>query len=259
VEGESPKSPYGAPGIWMISAAICRSQSRHSWCVFARLFSHEQCFIHISKFSTALYCFRQQNWRNNIPPSYANASVPTGLRMRWTACEKPCKRNEIRSSYGYPIFNWRDFKLMHLCGSNDFLCSNSRQQVVAKVTDSTINRTPKPNLWKLTENLFSTHSWRRTLSNGQLGLFKTPLTVSVRSEVTLLGLKLKVAVLSIHSWKFVYTACLVREVIAYECTHVWASEKSGICKPGYMTEYCTVPSAKSGPFTVTRQSCSNPG
>jgi hypothetical protein len=28
-----------------------------------------------------------------------------------------------------------------------------------------------------------------------------------------------------------YIACFVREAIAY-CTHVWASEKSGICKTG---------------------------
>jgi hypothetical protein len=63
------------------------------------------------------------------------------------------------------------------------------------------------------------------LSNGQLGLFKTQLTVNVRSEVIPLGVILKVVVLSIHSWKFVDTACFVQEVIAYECTHVWASEK----------------------------------
>jgi hypothetical protein len=89
---------------------------------------------------------------------------------------------------------------------------------------------PKPNLWKLTEHLFSNHSWRRPLSNGQLGLFKTQLTVSVRSEVTGTphGVKLKVAVLSIQSWKFMYTTCFVQEAIAYECTHVWASEKKAV-------------------------------
>jgi hypothetical protein len=63
------------------------------------------------------------------------------------------------------------------------------------------------------------------ISNGQLGLPKTQLTVSAISEVIPLGVKLKVAVLSIHSWIFVYTACFIREVIAYECTHVWASKK----------------------------------
>jgi hypothetical protein len=57
------------------------------------------------------------------------------------------------------------------------------------------------------------------------GLFKTQLTVSVKTEVILLGVKLKVSILSIHSWKVTSIACFVREVIAYECTHVGASEK----------------------------------
>jgi hypothetical protein len=64
---------------------------------------------------------------------------------------------------------------------------------------------PKPNLWKLTECLFPPIPGDDPLSNGQLGLFKMQLTVSVRSDVTLLGVKLKVAVLSINSLKFVYT------------------------------------------------------
>jgi hypothetical protein len=96
--------------------------------------------------------------------------------------------------------------------SSDFFCSNSRQQPLGAATSvkpTWLQRSPtllsmgppaspKPNLWKLTERLFSTHSWRRPLSNGQLGLFNTQLTVNVRSEVTALGDKLKVAVLSIH-------------------------------------------------------------
>jgi hypothetical protein len=124
--------------------------------------------------------------------------------------------------------------------SSEFFSSTCRQQPLGAATS--VKRmwlqrsptllsigppaSPKPNLRKLTERLFScTHSRRRPLSNGHLGLFKTQLTVSVRSEVISLGVKLKVAILSIHSWKFVFTASFVREVIAYECTHVWASEK----------------------------------
>jgi hypothetical protein len=90
---------------------------------------------------------------------------------------------------------------------------------------------PKANLWKLTERLFSTHFWRRAPKQWPTWPVERK-TVNVRSEVIPLGVKLKVAVLSMRSWKFVYTACVVREVIAYECTHVWASEKSGICKTG---------------------------
>jgi hypothetical protein len=48
---------------------------------------------------------------------------------------------------------------------------------------------------------------------------------------TCIGVKLKVAILSIHSWKFVLIACIVQEIIAYECTHVRAIEKSVIRAP----------------------------
>jgi hypothetical protein len=75
---------------------------------------------------------------------------------------------------------------------------------------------PEPDPWKLTERLNSIHSWRLyPLSNGQFGLFKMQLTVSVRTEVIPLGVKLKVACISsIHSWKFTSIACFGQQVIA---------------------------------------------
>jgi hypothetical protein len=74
----------------------------------------------------------------------------------------------------------------------------SETNVVAKVTDSTINQTPCIAQAKQSV-CFPPVPGDGPLSNGQLGLFKTQLIVSVRSEVTPLAVKLKVAVLSIHS------------------------------------------------------------
>jgi hypothetical protein len=65
------------------------------------------------------------------------------------------------------------------------------------------------------------------IEGGHLGLFKTQLTVRVRYDVTPLGLKLKVAVLSIHSWKLVL-------IIAYECTRVRAIRATGSVTKGLM-------------------------
>jgi hypothetical protein len=76
----------------------------------------------------------------------------------------------------------------------------SETNVVAKVIDSTINRSPCIAQAKPVEmNSSSIHSWRLPPKQCHLGLFKTQLTVSVRSEVIQLRVKLKVAILSIHS------------------------------------------------------------
>jgi hypothetical protein len=65
--------------------------------------------------------------------------------------------------------------------------------VVAKAIDSSINLTPaSPEPNPLIERLISIHSWR--LPPKQFGLFKTQLTVNVKTEVIPLGVKL-----SIHS------------------------------------------------------------
>jgi hypothetical protein len=75
--------------------------------------------------------------------------------------------------------------------------------VVAKAIDSPINRTPCIALAKPMEinRTFVFHPFLDyPLSNGQFDLFKTKLTVSLRTEVIPLGVKLKVAIkLSIHS------------------------------------------------------------
>jgi hypothetical protein len=91
--------------------------------------------------------------------------------------------------------------------SSDFFCSNSsylsETNVVAKAINSTINQIPCIALAKPVEinRTLVFHPFQETNppSNGQLGLFKMQLTMSVRAEVNPLGLKLKAAILSIHS------------------------------------------------------------
>jgi hypothetical protein len=76
--------------------------------------------------------------------------------------------------------------------------------MVAKAIDnSSINQTPCIALAKPVEInrtvVFDPFLEAIPLSNGQFGLFKTQLTVSVRTEVIPLVVKLKVAILLIHS------------------------------------------------------------
>jgi hypothetical protein len=87
---------------------------------------------------------------------------------------------------------------------------------------------------RLTTRVFSIHSWRRPPKPCKQWP-PWPVQDATDRECKNWGYSAwvqiaKVAILSIHSWKFVFTACFAREVIAYKFTHVRASEKSVISK-----------------------------
>jgi hypothetical protein len=78
----------------------------------------------------------------------------------------------------------------------------SETNVVANVIDSTINRTPciaRAKTVEINRTLVFHPFLETTPYNAHLGLFKTQLTVSLRSDVIPLVLKLKVTILWIDS------------------------------------------------------------
>jgi hypothetical protein len=104
--------------------------------------------------------------------------------------------------------------------------ASETKNVVAQVIDSTINRTPCIVLAKPVEinRTLVFHPFLETIPPKQWPPWPVQDATDrepIRSEVIPLRLKLKVT-------KFVFPACFVQEVIAYECTHVRASEKKRV-------------------------------
>jgi hypothetical protein len=102
-------------------------------------------------------------------------------------------------SHSAPSLNRESRYLFSKCHSEQLL------HVLGKAIDPTINQ----NLWialatpvEITRFSFPSIPWDYHPCDGHLGLFKTQLAVSVRirSEVILLGVKLKLATLSVHKF-----------------------------------------------------------